>query len=371
MAIESRLMRALAALRVALLLNTVGLYLYRIDDVQRPLVGAACILAMVTWTGYAAWAYAEASRRTPLLLAADLGLALALLLATPIVKGTAFTATVPGFWIAGALIAWAIHYRLRGGLVAGILLAALDLALRQQHHASDYNDAFLLVIAGPVVGFMCGSLQQMATARDAAERAAAVATERIRLARAVHDGVLQVLAMMQRLGRDQGGPIGELGALAGAQEQRLRTLILTDDDVDARHAATTDIVVALARLARPGLVTVATPAFAVELPATIAEELVAAVSACLANVRHHVGEDAPAWVLLEAEADRIEITVRDEGPGISAGRLAQAAAEGRLGVSGSIQGRLTDLGGSAVVTSDAYGTEWSLVLPRTEREEAR
>lgn len=39
------------------------------------------------------------------------------------------------------------------------------------------------------------------------------------------------------------------------------------------------------------------------------------------------------------------MTVRDDGPGIPEGRLAQAEGEGRLGVALSIRGRLRDLGG--------------------------
>jgi signal transduction histidine kinase len=51
--------------------------------------------------------------------------------------------------------------------------------------------------------------------------------------------------------------------------------------------------------------------------------------------------------------------------GMAPGRLAAAAAEGRIGVSGSISGRLRDLGGSATVTSSpGGGTEVEMRLPR-------
>ena len=40
------------------------------------------------------------------------------------------------------------------------------------------------------------------------------------------------------------------------------------------------------------------------------------IAACLDNVSRHVGEGAPAWVLLEDLGDRVEVSVRDEGPGI-------------------------------------------------------
>ncbi len=87
------------------------------------------------------------------------------------------------------------------------------------------------------------------------------------------------------------------------------------------------------------------------LPAERASEVVAAVESCLSNVRHHVGRDAEAWVLLEELDDRWVVSVRDDGPGIPQGRLEESAAEGRLGVQQSIVGRLRDLGGSATVHS--------------------
>ena len=45
------------------------------------------------------------------------------------------------------------------------------------------------------------------------------------------------------------------------------------------------------------------------------------------------------------------MTIRDDGPGIPAGLVAEAAADGRLGVSQAISGRIRDLGGSADIMS--------------------
>ena len=362
-AVENRLFGALAVLRGVVLLNTVALSIYRADDFARPGLGAACIVVMAAWTGLVTWICADARRRTSPVLVADLALALGMLLLSPLVKGDDFTSSLPGFWIVGALLAWSIHYRWPGGLAAGVLLAAADLAQRQDVAQSDYGNAFLLVIAGPIVGFMCGSLQRMATEREVAERSAAVAAERARLARAVHDGVLQVLALVQRRGRELGGDAAELGRLAGEQERELRRLIRTQDDLAPIAAGTVDLVAELTGLERRYAVTVATPGTPVELPAAVGLELVAAVAACLDNVRTHVGEDAPAWVLLQAFPDRVELSVRDDGPGIAPGRLEEAAAQGRLGVSESVRGRIADLGGSAVLTTGDFGTEWELVVP--------
>lgn len=112
--------------------------------------------------------------------------------------------------------------------------------------------------------------------------------------------------------------------------------------------------------------TISGPAEPVPLPAATATELVAAVGAALDNVRIHCGPDTPTWLLVEAEPRQVTVTIRDDGPGIPAGRLAQAAAQGRLGVAQSIEGRLRELGGSAVITSEpGQGTEVELRLPLT------
>ncbi|MEU6133851.1 DUF5931 domain-containing protein [Nocardioides sp. NPDC047086] len=366
--VESRLFRALAVLRVVVLINAVGLTVYRAGNFVSPTAALVCALVMIGWTVFVLWAYAEPSRRTAVLIGADLAVALGLLLVTPLVKGPGFQASVPGFWVSGALLACAIHYRWIGGLLAGVALAAADLVLRQEIDQSIYGNAFLLVIAGPVVGYMCESVQRMALERDEAQRAAARAEERARLARAVHDGVLQVLALVQRRGGELGGDAAELGRLAGEQERELRLLIRGEQPGQGSAVGPAqgmaDLAAALAEL-ETGTVTVSGPANAVEMPARRVGEILAATRAALDNVRRHVGEDARAWVLLQAFPDHVEVSVRDEGPGIADGRVAQAERDGRLGIVGSVRGRIEDLGGKAELITGATGTEWELTVPRT------
>jgi signal transduction histidine kinase len=70
-------------------------------------------------------------------------------------------------------------------------------------------------------------------------------------------------------------------------------------------------------------------------------------------------------VLVEDTGDEVVVTVRDDGPGIPDGRLAEAVAAGRLGVAQSIRGRIGDLGGTvAVVSAAGEGTEVELHVPR-------
>ena len=362
LAVEDRLYAALSVLRVVVTVNLVVLTVWRRDNFDRPAATAVAVAVLVAWTAFALWAYAAAVRRTPALLVLDLAVALGALAITPWLKGEEFNATLPGFWIMGVLLAWSVHWRWQGGLLAGALLSLVDLAVRPVVSQANYGNVFLLMIGGPIVGYMCQSLQEMAAERDLAQQAAASAGERARLARAVHDGVLQVLALVQRRGAELGGEFGELGRLAGEQESSLRSLIRQQDTL-VTDSADADLAVALEDLGGP-TVTVVTPGAAVPLPSYVVSEVVAATRACLDNVAVHVGPQAPAWVMLDATDDRVVVSVRDEGTGIPADRLPAAEAEGRLGVSSSICGRLEDLGGCAELSTGSWGTEWELSVPR-------
>ena len=311
--VEDRLFSWLAVLRLLLLAHAIVLNVYRRDNFVHPVGGAACLAAMAAWTGFAIWAYDDPRRRGPLLLVADLAVAMGAILVSPVLKGDGLSATVPAYWVMGALFAWAIHWRWIGGLIAGVCITASDLAIREHVTQANYGNAFLLLLGGPIVGFMVESLERMADERDRAQRDAAAAAERVRLARAVHDGVLQVLGLVQRRGAELGGDAAELGRLAGEQEVVLRTLIREQDQV-APGAGAADLAAALVHLeTRPGVEVVT--AGTVELPAEVASELVAVVAACLDNVAQHVAPEARAWVLVEGFPDRVEISVRDEGPG--------------------------------------------------------
>ncbi|MCW2833992.1 MAG: hypothetical protein JWN68_1945 [Nocardioides sp.] len=361
-----RLFRALALVRVVVTLNLIVLNTYRRDNYDHPWAAVAVVAALVAWTGYAIWASSSARRRTTMFFVLDLGWAVGSLAATPLVKGADFNATIPGFWVMGALLAWAIRWHWKGGLAAATILSVTDLALRDSIDQANYGNVFLLMIGGPIVGYMCKSLQRMAVERDLAERAAAAAEERTRLARAVHDGVLQVLALVQRRGTgSDNADFAELAGLAGEQERALRSLIRQQGTVTP-DAAERDLAGMLEERGSSHRlrVEVATPGVPVAMPSAVAEEITAAVGACLDNVAHHVGPDARAWVLLEAMPDQVVVSVRDDGPGIPPGRLESAVEEGRMGVTGSIRGRIEDLGGSATLDTGSHGTEWELTVPR-------
>ncbi|MDO7869303.1 MacS family sensor histidine kinase [Nocardioides jiangxiensis] len=366
-AVADGMFRVLFWLRLVVVANMVGFAAVRWETYAHPAAGAVVLGLLVVWSGVVSWAYADHRRRTPLVLVADLAVAVGSLLVTPWLKGEHFTATVPGFWVMAVVLVWAAAWGARGGLAAAVAIAAADLGIRWPHITeSNYGNVFLLLIGGPLLGRLGSALKDIARQRDQAQRAAALAEERARLARAVHDGVLQVLALVQRRGPELGGDGVELGRLAGEQESRLRAMLHAGAQTVAADSAVRDLGAAVSALAaRPApVVAVSVPGTPVLLPTRVVDELLAAVNACLDNVARHVGDAATAWVLLEDLGPAVLVSVRDEGAGIADGRLQRAAAEGRLGVSQSIRGRLEDLGGTAELTTGAHGTEWELAVPR-------
>ena len=363
LAVETTMFRALAVLRVVVLLNSIGLAVYRWGDLDHPLPALLVLALLTAWTGFVVWAYDEPRRRTVTLLVLDLAVAAGAILVSLPVKGPDLQATLPGFWVMGVVLAWGIHWSWVGGLVASSTVVLADISIRADLDQSNYGNIFLLMLGGPILGYTSGLLKEMAAARDRAEREAAAAAERARLARVVHDGVLQVLSLVQRRGRELGGEAAELGRLAGEQEVALRALV--QQGASSSFGTSGDLARSLAGLQSP-TVTVSVPASAVIFPAGVVQEVLALVRACLDNVTRHVGPDAPAWVLLEDLGASVVLSVRDDGPGVPSGRLEEAAAEGRLGVAQSIRGRVADLGGSvSLTTGPGQGTEWEITLPKT------
>jgi len=228
------------------------------------------------------------------------------------------------------------------------------------------TSAGLLLVAGAAIGGL-GFAQVLATRRAERKQAEqirreAAAAERDRLARPIHDGVLQVLALVQRHGSELGGQAGELAALAGEQEVALRSLLAREASVGRDGAE--DLRGPLQALTTAA-VEVVTPAQPVLLPSATAAEVTAAVRAALDNVRQHAGDGARAWILLEDERDGVRVTVRDDGVGFPPQRPAEAAEAGRLGIAQSMRGRIEDHGGTTTIDSrPGEGTEVEFWIPR-------
>ncbi|QKG26494.1 MacS family sensor histidine kinase [Actinomadura verrucosospora] len=385
--LDAALWRSVAVYRALALVYAAVVIGKNSGGYAHPLGGWAVLAVLTVWTGVATLAYRDPARRGWPLLAADLAVAFGCILATAWVETAPHIAegrpTLPVSWVAAAVLAWAVEGGRRIGVTAALVLGVANLLV---HAFADtaggmgnttLNGIVLLFLAGLVVG------QVVRLAREAEARLAraveleAATRERERLARRIHDSVLQVLAMVQRRGGEAGGEAAELGRLAGEQEAALRALIGAGPasaagplpaGVPAPRAGagrSTDLRPLLTGQASAA-VTVSTPATPVPLPEHDAHEIAAAVAAALDNVRRHCGDGARAWVLLEDGPGEVTVSVRDDGPGMPPGRLDAAAADGRLGVAQSIRGRVRDLGGTvSIVSAPGEGTEIEMTVPRS------
>ncbi|MFI6596901.1 MacS family sensor histidine kinase [Nonomuraea sp. NPDC050536] len=367
MGIEGPFWRAIAVFRVASLVYA-GVLMAQHSGYAQPYTGWLVIGVMALWTAAATFAYSiQALRRWPL-LALDLAVTLGCLLASPDVQGVQHgevgTMPVPATWVAGPVLAWAVYGGRRAGAVCAGVVAAADLWLRVRSHDAPVllNGAVLLFMAGIVVGHVARHAKRAEERMQQAAELEAAQRERERLARGIHDSVLQVLAMVQRRGQEIGGEAAELGRLAGEQEAALRELIA----LRPVASGTADLRPLLMRYGTAA-VTVSTPATPLVLAGEAAAETAAAVGAALDNVRLHCGPTARAWVFAESADGTITVTVRDEGPGIPTGRLEQARTEGRLGIAQSILGRVEALGGHVSISSSPDGTEVEITVPDPAR----
>ena len=328
------------------------------------------IAVMTAWTAATTVAYARPERRTRLLLSADLAVTAGLLLSTAALQYPAAmrhgVMPVTAIWVAGPVLAWAVQYGRRAGAIAALVISGCDFLLRREDITVVLNGVVLLLLAGVIVGHLARLAAEVEAERRHVLEVEAASRERERLARDIHDSVLQVLALVQRRGAEAGGAAAELGRLAGQQETALRALVGDGWAGDQAPDASGDVDFRQMVLpAQTDRVTVSVPAQVVAMTPAAAAELTAAMRAALDNVRQHCGEQTRAWVLVEDEPGLVRVTIRDDGAGIPEGRLAEAAASGRLGISHSISGRLRDLGGSAAISSvPGEGTEVELCLPR-------
>ncbi|NUP20243.1 MAG: sensor histidine kinase [Streptomyces sp.] len=387
MSVELPLWRALTGYRVLTMLYAVGLFATQYDDYDRPGIAIGYFVVLCGWTLATLPRVQNEAACTKRFLAADLAVALTGIVLTPLVVNDAHIdsggPTLPSIWTAGSVLAYAIKGGWRWAAFASTPVAVANLIERGAPARDTIHNVILVWVASIAIGYVVEVARASERTLARALEIEAATRERERLARDIHDSVLQVLAMVQRRGAVIGGEAAELGRMAGEQEVALRTLVsgglvpVSRVSEDAAEGAVVRAVdepddsegpVDLRALLAPyagAKVSLAEPGAPVSVAPVAARELAAAVGAALDNVSRHAGEHARAWILVEDEPGEVIVTVRDDGPGIPEGRLAQAEGEGRLGVALSIRGRLRDLGGTAeLISVPGQGTEVELKVPK-------
>jgi len=208
------------------------------------------------------------------------------------------------------------------------------------------STAFLYTLAGVASGLV---VERLRRAED--EISAAKAREEV--ARTLHDGVLQTLAVVQRRAPDT-----DLADLARTQERELRQFLFGLDHSPG------DLLAELRRAAahaeeRHGL---SVSVSVVDEPGRLTREVVAAVAGAageaLTNAAKH-GGSSHVVVFVDPGPDGLLVSVNDDGSGFD-----PAATPEGVGLSRSIRGRLEEVGGTVEVRSaPGDGTEVALRVP--------
>ncbi|AUG76778.1 histidine kinase [Kitasatospora sp. MMS16-BH015] len=363
LSVELPLWLAASTYRVLALLYAVARYLGSYLRFAHPVAGWIFLGALAVWTLASTRAFAGPRRCTWLVLATDLafavtGVVLSGAIDTP-ARIHAGSLTLPTIWAAGTVLGCALKGGWKPALAATVVIGVANVGWHGGPAADNLHSVVLLGLAGCAVGYVVEVARVSQAVLARALRVEAATRERERLARDIHDGVLQVLALVHR---GESGP--ELARLAGEGERALRGLVtgvaLPEQSVGERA----DLRELVGRYA-DGRITLSAPGTPVLLPGPVAAELAAAVGAAVDNVKRHAGPGARAWILVEDEPEAVTVSVRDDGPGCDPTRLAEAEASGRLGVSQSIRGRVAELGGTAVVyCAPGEGVEVELRVPK-------
>jgi len=374
--IVTPLWRGVVVLRIVTAAFAIGAILVHHDGYARPGLGWAVLAGIAVWTVLTCLAYSYDVTRRIHIIVLDLLVTLTLMASSVLVlspgqlaESTGSTPLLTTIWASGPVVAAAVHAGRIAGVLFGAAVTVINVWARGIFTTDIARDTVLLVGTGFVIGLAATTARRATTQLRRAARVEAATAERERLARSIHDGVLQVLARVRARGSQLDGEAAELARLAGEQEIALRSLIAAAPS-DATTSGEQDLAAAMQLLAS-SRVDVSVPGTEVPLPTSDVEELVAVTREALANTARHGGPDAQAWVLVEDLGEEVVLTVRDNGPGFDDRQLAETAPD-RMGVSRSIRGRVADLGGTLTLdTGPGRGTEWEVRLARTRREPSR
>ncbi|MET4611947.1 signal transduction histidine kinase [Rhodococcus sp. PvR044] len=367
------LWRAAQVFRLATLVYAVSYQVASVSDYTRPTLSWVMVALMAVWSGLAAVGLSRNTAARRWLVAADQVVVVALMASTRLVSDQDWYSThqtLPTtLWATNAVISAAILGGPWLGVASGAAISVASALVRGQIDLDLWRDATapILISVGLALGLAANTARRSHAQLERAARLTAAAEARERLGREVHDGVLQVLAYVRRRGTEIGGPTLELATLAGEQEVALRELIseqAVPSPASGRYPQHSDGDVDLRPLLRGEASTtvwVSAPAVPVLMARERAAEVAAVVRTALSNVELHAGGGAKAYVLLEDLGEEVIVSVRDDGVGFAPGRLAEAEAEGRMGVSRSILGRVADLGGAATLeNTPGEGVEWEI-----------
>jgi signal transduction histidine kinase len=375
---ERSVLRGLAVFRWAAWVWMATVLVLARRALVRPALAVALVLAALAVT---AWITVllrrdEAAVRRPAVIGTEIAVALALLLADGFVYRAphVFQPEQPlgVAWPTAVILSAGVALGAWGGAATGIVFGVAravssvlnvgeqgpdaDLfvaGLTPQQTLSLVTTTVLFALAGAVAGYAVGLLRDAETRITTAERRVAEAQAREEVARELHDGVLQTLAVVERRADDP-----QLARLARDQERDLRAYLLGTAGGRETLGDALRHVARRAELSFGTRVEVLVPDDLPPLDRAVVEAVAGAVGEALTNAGKH-GAAQRAVVYLEPTETGLFCSVRDDGTGFDPDEVVEG-----VGLPRSIRGRIGGLGGRVELdAAPGRGTEVRITLP--------
>ena len=338
--------------------------LHRVDH---PAVGAVAVVAMgvVTVGSQAAlstrWDVAPTDRR---LIGTEIAVAtVALLLDGWVRQGRVSGQSLAGTWpLAAILVAGAVAGPGWGAGVGGLLGAARAASAFLAGSGSGQGGrtavaAVSTAVFWVAVGAVTGAVVRFV--RDTQDRLAEVAA-RDRIARDLHDSVLQTLTLIERRARSP-----ELAQLARDQERELRAYLFGDHQAPESLAA--ELRAVAARAERQWAGTTISVVMTDDVPTMEPAQVRAGAAAVAEAITNAVKHGAAGRIVVFADVDDdtggLFLSVKDDGTGFDPDVIIEG-----VGIRESIRARVEGVGGRASLTAThGGGCEVRLELPKHVR----
>lgn len=300
----------------------------------------------------------------PGLVATEAAVAVAVVLADGWVhQGRLTGQSLAGIWPLSVILVAAVVGGVRAGVGVGLLLSAARAgAVVVAGVAGGQAGRVALATASTAVswivfGAVCGAIVHLLR-RTQHQLAAAEVREQ--MARDLHDGVLQTLALIERR-----SPSPDISRLAREQERELRSYLF--DEQRSGGSLTAQLRTVAARLERAWpdtAVTVTVSGDAPELDHARSDAVIGATLEALTNAaKHGRARHATVFADVDEASGGFFLSIKDDGDGFD----ALTVAEG-VGMSQSIRGRVEGVGGRVVfVSTRGDGTDVRIVLPSARR----
>ena len=332
------------------------------EELDVPLLAVGLAAAALAVTVLATLVLRDGPGRllSPPLIAVEVAVAVALSIGDGVAYAGPHPQSLGSAWPLAGILTAGIAWAGRGGAAAGVLvgLGRLVGAVVEASGSGWQDDAtisalstiVLYALAGGIAGFATGKLRE-------AERRISVVQAREEVARTLHDGVLQCLAVVQRRADDP-----ELARLARDQERELREYLfgtgvaVGGGDLGVRlRAAAAQFEDRYGASAR-----VVVDADVAALAPQVVEALGGAVAEALANAgKHGSASRVTVYAAPDEERGGVLCSVKDDGVGFEHSTVTEG-----VGLQRSVRGRLAEVDGEVVVDGNpGHGAEVRLWVP--------